>query len=171
MKGVDKLECCLCLENISAFIDGELNAAEQQQIATHLLTCSNCQAVVYELRSLTPGLRQTVETIPVPGGMAGSILFAIGLERQRAKKQLSLTGLLLFLIVSPLLLFSSVLWRFVHMVYFFGAIIGRAEPVILQLISPATGWVFGIIGCSLMVGGVLFVRAMLRGFDFNEVFS
>lgn len=171
MKGVVKVECGECLENISALIDGELNGFEQKQVENHLLACGRCKAVANQFRLLNFGIVHAVENIPAPRGLEERILLSIGLERQKAKKQFSLTSLFLILLVSPLLIFSSLIWRFVYLVYSTGTILGRAESVLLRFVPPATSWAIGIMAFFLIVGGVLLVRRLLKGFQFNEVFS
>ena len=165
------MECSECLENISALIDGELSGSVQGEMEIHLLSCGNCRQVSDELKLLNSGIVQALENIAVPTSLEERILVSIRRERKKAKQQLAVTALFLVLTASPLILFSPLLWRFVHFLYAVGAILGRAEAALLQSVPPTAGWLIGGTAFCLIIGGILLVRAMLRRFHFNEVFS
>jgi 2-keto-3-deoxy-galactonokinase len=52
-------------EEVMAFLDGELSAAEAQAVSTHLERCAECGALVEQFRSTSQSLsRWNVETVP-----------------------------------------------------------------------------------------------------------
>jgi hypothetical protein len=40
------MECTQCIENLTAYLDGELTSAESEEIMSHLQTCDSCSAEV-----------------------------------------------------------------------------------------------------------------------------
>lgn len=66
-------ECGAMLAGISAYLDGELDAAACQAIERHCRDCARCAALVAGLRE-TIGLCREAGTAPLPEGV-----------RQRAK--------------------------------------------------------------------------------------
>jgi anti-sigma factor RsiW len=58
-------ECSAMLAGISAFLDGDLGAAECQAIEGHCRQCPNCAAIVDGLRQ-TIGLCRDAGRVPIP---------------------------------------------------------------------------------------------------------
>ena len=58
-------QCAAILANISAFLDGELDATACAEIETHCAACSRCAPVVEGLRR-TIGLCRTASAAPLP---------------------------------------------------------------------------------------------------------
>jgi anti-sigma factor RsiW len=61
----DDLECRAVLSRISAYLDGELDAADCNAIDAHCAACPRCRAVVSGLRD-TIGLCRQAGTAPLP---------------------------------------------------------------------------------------------------------
>jgi len=165
------MECRECLENISAFIDGELEGDLQEQIEAHLQTCEDCQRVANQLRVLNSGLVQAYDTVQIPTNLEERILSSLRQEKKKVKQQFVLTAFILVLLSSPFILFSSLVWGFLHTIYAVGSLLGQAESALVQFIPPTFSWSIGLIAFILSVSGALLVRAMLKGIHVNEVLS
>lgn len=59
-------DCAAILANISAFLDGELDATSCAAIEAHCAECERCAPVVEGLRR-TIGLCRNAGTVPLPG--------------------------------------------------------------------------------------------------------
>jgi len=57
--------CDMLIERLSAFLDGDLGAAECRRIARHAKTCARCTTLTAELRR-TVGLCQRAAVAPLP---------------------------------------------------------------------------------------------------------
>jgi anti-sigma factor RsiW len=51
-------------EELSAFLDGDLETTRRAEVASHLEGCADCRKVVEELRSLAAGLRTLAQVDP-----------------------------------------------------------------------------------------------------------
>lgn len=60
-----KPECRQILKEISAYLDGELEAAECAAIERHCADCASCSAIVADLTQ-TAGLCRQVGSTPLP---------------------------------------------------------------------------------------------------------
>lgn len=58
-------DCGMVIERLSAFLDGDLGAAECGRIARHAKTCPRCTQLTAELRR-TVGLCQRAAKAPLP---------------------------------------------------------------------------------------------------------
>jgi len=58
-------ECAAILANVSAYLDGELEATACAAIEAHCATCSSCARLVEGLRR-TIGLCRHAGTVPIP---------------------------------------------------------------------------------------------------------
>lgn len=56
------MNCKLIAEQIDDFLDGELAAAESQQLETHVSTCASCEAIITKERELRDMLRDYGES-------------------------------------------------------------------------------------------------------------
>jgi anti-sigma factor RsiW len=65
MTGTADNDCAAILANISAFLDGELDATECAVIEAHCAECQRCAPVVAGLRE-TIGLCRNVAAAPLP---------------------------------------------------------------------------------------------------------
>jgi anti-sigma factor RsiW len=61
-------DCAAILANISAFLDGELDATSCAAIEAHCAECERCAPVVEGLRR-TIGLCRSAGTVPLPGSV------------------------------------------------------------------------------------------------------
>ncbi|AET67245.1 hypothetical protein Desor_1598 [Desulfosporosinus orientis DSM 765] len=165
------MECRECLGNISAFIDGELGGDLQEQMEAHLQTCEDCQSVAHQLRSLNSGLVQAYASIQAPLNLEERILISIKMEKKKAKQQFALTAFVLVLLLCPFMLFSSLVWRFLQIIYAVGSLLGQLETALMRFFPLTFSWVIGGSAILLSIGGILLVRAMLKGFHVNEVLS
>jgi hypothetical protein len=60
------MECQICFESLSAFIDGELSPKEGSKIETHLSQCDQCQEEHQSLLYSCQLVEQTLEIEPDP---------------------------------------------------------------------------------------------------------
>lgn len=165
------MECRECSENISAFIDGELESDLKHQMKAHLHTCKDCQNVTSQLRTLNTTLVQAYDTVQIPTNLEERILLSIRQEKKRAKQQFALTAFILILLFSPFVLLSSLVWRFVQIIFAAGSLLGHVESALIQFIPQTFSWSIGLIAVILSVSGLLLVWAMLKGLRYNEVIS
>ncbi|MGE3511063.1 MAG: anti-sigma factor [Vicinamibacterales bacterium] len=63
--GGDKPECRAVLEEIAAYLDGELDGTECRRIEAHCAACPSCTSVVDGLRE-TVGLCREAGVAPLP---------------------------------------------------------------------------------------------------------
>lgn len=63
--GGEKPECRAILEEIAAYLDGELDAAECRRIEAHCVACDSCTSVIDGLRE-TVGLCRKAGVAPLP---------------------------------------------------------------------------------------------------------
>ncbi len=64
MSGISQ-DCAVVLENISAFLDGELSATDCAAIEAHCASCERCAPVVEGLRR-TVGLCRSARAVTLP---------------------------------------------------------------------------------------------------------
>lgn len=57
--------CDSLLERISAYLDGELGAADCETIERHAATCDRCHTIIEDFRTAT-GLCRTAAATPLP---------------------------------------------------------------------------------------------------------
>ena len=79
--------CDMSAERVSAFLDGDLSAAECRKMAAHARTCAHCKRLATALRE-TVGECQTVGTAPLPPGLRKRALARVRLllaERDRRR--------------------------------------------------------------------------------------
>src|SRR4029077_11345400 len=59
-------------EEVMAFLDGELSAAEARTVSTHIEHCSDCAKIVEQLQSTSQALAEW-KVDPVPMKLEGSV--------------------------------------------------------------------------------------------------
>ncbi len=65
------MNCQYVSENLSAYIDGELNKKESKAVAEHLLVCHHCRSQWEELKAASALIRELPEVTPPPEFKAG----------------------------------------------------------------------------------------------------
>ena len=96
------MECMRCVEEIEA----------------HLECCPDCRKVINELAALREEINLSIAGIPIPTNLSVRILSAIEKEQQNTAKDIWLTGILLAVFASPvLLLFSRTFSSVFHLAY------------------------------------------------------
>lgn len=65
------MNCQKVRENLSAYLDGELNKAEASSLAAHLLTCNNCRQEWEQLKMINALWQELPEIEPPPNFMQG----------------------------------------------------------------------------------------------------
>ncbi|TAK18293.1 MAG: hypothetical protein EPO35_01545 [Acidobacteria bacterium] len=63
-----KTACDMLAERLSAFLDGDLDAADCRRIAAHARRCARCRRLTKELRD-TVGTCRRAATVPLPSGV------------------------------------------------------------------------------------------------------
>lgn len=61
-------ECDMLAERLSAFLDGDLSAADCRRVSAHARRCARCRALTKELRE-TVGECQRAAAVPLPPGV------------------------------------------------------------------------------------------------------
>lgn len=61
----EPVTCASLLERISAYLDGDLDAADCATIERHAATCAHCSAIIEDFRKAT-GLCRTAAETPLP---------------------------------------------------------------------------------------------------------
>ena len=79
---MDKHECQHLLDQLSDYVDGELEQAMCEEIERHLAGCQNCRIVVDTL-SKTVRLYRTHGQDPVPGDVQERLFKVLNLENLR----------------------------------------------------------------------------------------
>jgi hypothetical protein len=74
------MNCEWVLDNISAYIDGELSASQKEMIDTHLSECRECKAEFNRLSMAWDSLSLWEDTQP-PIYLKGAILYAVKREK------------------------------------------------------------------------------------------
>lgn len=65
--------CASLLEELSAYLDGELSAEEERTLQRHLTTCTSCQEKVKVLAALEEAVTRSTETALVPQTLHASV--------------------------------------------------------------------------------------------------
>lgn len=73
-------------EQLSAYLDDELDDAERRQVEEHLETCESCQAILDKLLSLKSEFKLTFAAVEAPSGMENRILLALSHEASQQKQ-------------------------------------------------------------------------------------
>ena len=79
MAGCEKIQ-----DELSAFLDGELSAAERARIQEHLKACAACQALLADLQTVQASL-QEMPKLAAPAGLAASISEAVRADQTAEK--------------------------------------------------------------------------------------
>lgn len=69
-------------DKLSLYLDGDLDDAEEQALASHLRECPDCATAVDELRAVIRRARH-LEERPPPGDLWPAVTAAIGIRRRR----------------------------------------------------------------------------------------
>ena len=164
------MECLQCMERMSEYLDRELSTSEYQDMQAHSDECSDCRNTMNELALLRESTKLSIESIPVPSGLANKILLSIQAEKYRTSKNQWITGILLILFLSPLLLFLTRTFSSIfNLIYTTSAVFWRS---IMTLITVASPWFMLSLGILSIVGiimGVFVIQRLIRSFDLNEV--
>jgi len=75
------MNCKQMMALLSAFVDGELSAAEELQVREHLAQCSECRALYEQLQALHTSFSD-LEEIPAPENFAQSVMNRIRAEEK-----------------------------------------------------------------------------------------
>lgn len=84
--------CSRLREHLSAYVDGELDAADRHEVSEHVATCTGCSQVLLDLRSLGDLVRSRQAPASEPAlfaGLAGGVI-----SRTRAEEAQSWPALL-----------------------------------------------------------------------------
>ncbi|WP_407312755.1 anti-sigma factor family protein [Desulfosporosinus sp. SB140] len=164
------MECLQCIEHLSEFLDGELDANKYREIEDHLHCCPECRQVRDELAALSKEINQSIASIPVPTNLSMRILSAIEKEQYNTAKDIWLTSILLAVFASPILLvFSRTFSSVFHLVYATGSAFWRSLMTIATLFSPWATVTVGVLSLVLMTMGLYIIKTLLTKFEVNEV--
>jgi anti-sigma factor RsiW len=67
-------------DQLSAYMDDELNKDERQQVEAHIETCESCQALLQDLLDMQSDVVRTFHLIQEPADLESRILQSIGKE-------------------------------------------------------------------------------------------
>ncbi|NBD24976.1 anti-sigma factor family protein [Paenibacillus glycinis] len=71
-------------EQLSAYLDDELNPDERRKVEDHLATCASCQALLEELAYTKQDLAQTFSRIEAPMDFEARVMQTIGDDKARS---------------------------------------------------------------------------------------
>ena len=77
-------DCLYYQEMISAMLDGELSAREQQEMEEHLIRCPDCRAMHAAFLSLSQSMGE--DTLPLPQGLHEKIMTGVKTAQQKKKR-------------------------------------------------------------------------------------
>ncbi|OLN32541.1 anti-sigma factor family protein [Desulfosporosinus metallidurans] len=167
------MNCSECTAQITEYLDGELPVLKETLIRNHLLSCPNCQGWADELQKLSFQIKQAMNSIPVPDDLEERILTSIRKEHRVAHKQARWTGLALIVLGVPILsLFSPFLLSVLRLFYKTTSVLMHTWLTFITLVvPPVIGLGITLAVVFLAVLGVYFLRALFKGFQFEEVLS
>lgn len=174
------MNCGECLEQLEAYVDGELGAKEEMAIAGHLKECYFCQAQYADLISLRQDIAGAIEDIPVPLGLERRILANV-LSRGLVQKDNLLPGgqasvwnlgmVLAFLFAPVLFLLHPFTMRLLSLGYGMSRVLGRG----LYVLSAAVplGWTLGLglAGLVILVLAVYVIWRLVQEMPLREAAS
>ncbi|MDR3601365.1 MAG: zf-HC2 domain-containing protein [Desulfosporosinus sp.] len=165
------MNCSECKAHISEFLDGELSELSSTIVRKHLLSCSDCQRLADEFSSLSFEIEQAMDSIQVPVDLEERILTSIRLEHNTASKQVWLTGLTLILLGIPILaLFYSFFLGSLRLVYKTSSVLIHTWLTLITIaVPPMLGLGITLVVTLVAALGVYSLRALLKGFQVNEV--
>ncbi|WP_425806590.1 anti-sigma factor family protein [Desulfitobacterium sp. Sab5] len=164
------MECLQCMERISEYLDKELSESEHQDMQVHLDECKDCRNAMNELAHLREATKLSIDSIPVPPDLANKILFSIQEEKHKTSKNQWITGILLILFSSPLLLFLTRTFTSIfNLIYTTGAVFWRSLMTLITVVSPWFMLSLGILSAVGIIIGAIIILRLIRGFDLNEV--
>lgn len=166
------MECQQCRGWLSEYLDGELSGADYEEMKSHLELCPDCRQVMDELAAITQEIILSIESIPIPTNLTFKILSVIKKEKEKAAKQLWLTGILLAVFASPLLIvFSRIISSVFYLVYATGTVFWRSLIAFVMDVSPWATVAIGISSLLVMIMGASIIKALLSKFEMDEVFQ
>jgi len=80
-------DCKMILNNLSAYIDGELDEDVCQQIETHLETCQNCRIVVDTLKKTIDIYQKDGEKTTLPPDVRTRLFACLALEDDASRDE------------------------------------------------------------------------------------
>lgn len=83
-------------EQLSAYLDGELNQAERQEVEAHLETCETCQELLEDFLQLKDQVVLSFSSVEAPHNLEERVMRSLRIRTSAAEKY---AGLLLFLCV------------------------------------------------------------------------
>jgi len=89
-------------ELISAWVDGQLESGEMDQVECHLRDCGGCRAAADEMSAVTEAFR-AAETVELPPYLWGRIAASLELEKDPSPRQTGFRNWVMPVIGSPLL--------------------------------------------------------------------
>jgi len=165
------MNCSECMAHISEFLDGELSDLSSTIVRKHLFSCSDCQRLADEFSSLSFEIEQAMDGIPVPAFLDERILTSIRLEHNNASKQVWLTGLTLIMLGIPILaLFSPFFFGSLRLIYKTISVLMHTWLTLITVaVPPLLGLGISLVFALLAALGVYSLKALLKGFQANEV--
>lgn len=167
------MNCSKCKAQISEFLDGELSDLSSIVVRKHLQSCSDCQRLADEFLSLKFEIEQVMDSIPVPAYLEERILISIRKEHETARRQVWLTGLTLSMLGIPILaLFSPFFLSSLRLFYKTISVLMHTWLTLFTfVVPPSLGLGIAMTFALLAALGVYSLRALLKGFQGNEVLS
>lgn len=164
------MECLQCIEKLADYLDGELSAAECRDIEAHLQGCPDCSKVREELMVLPKEINLSINCVSAPANLTKQIFIAINKEQKRTVKNVWITGIILILLASPILLFFShtflSIFRLLHAA---GSVFRLSFTTLVNYISPWFTVTIGIIALIVMAVSAYTIKVLLTNSKVNEV--
>ena len=77
------MECLQCMERLSEYLDGELDANKYRDIEVHLQCCPDCREVMDDLAALSKEINLSIASIPISTNLTVRIFSAASSEISR----------------------------------------------------------------------------------------
>lgn len=164
------MECLQCMGRLSEYLDGELSSNEYRVMQAHMEFCPDCQTVFSELAALREKVKQSIDHTPVPANLSERILLTIQKEQQKATHDLWLTGILLIIFTSPLLLFFSRTFISLFRLGCTTSAVFWRSLITLEAVSPWVTVAIVLLSLLVMVLGGYMMKTLLMEFEGKEVY-
>ncbi|AIQ12593.1 anti-sigma factor family protein [Paenibacillus durus] len=151
-------------DQLSVYLDGELNDDERQRVKDHIEKCESCKALLEELSTLQHDLAQTFRRIQEPAHLEVRILQSIAEEEIPAAAEKGwVLGFLMMLLTFSIFWFltGSVLVKLIHgLLKLTAAMVYAASHFILSV--PVLTGVTVVLSLAILTASVYSLRRLLQ---------
>ncbi|WKB35092.1 zf-HC2 domain-containing protein [Terrilactibacillus sp. S3-3] len=139
---------------LSAYIDGELERKDSEQVKEHLRHCSRCRKELEQLSAAASAFSMYYRPIEAPADTVSKIMLKIDLRKQRREKW---EWLLVFSFLACSFLFTFILLNpMFRIIYTVLAVLITVSVDILQEVPDAFGWFQADSPLAFLIGFAVF---------------